>query len=382
MPTPHSIAAMRAVARRRLPKFVFDYCDGGAGQETALEDAVAAFSRRKMRPRILTGCESRDQSIQLLGQTFASPFGVAPVGLANLVHSGTDLALAQAARFAAVPYILSTAATTSLEQIARAAPGSWFQLYVGADQAIVDDLIDRAETCDFATLVVTADVPAPGKRLRDLMNGFVLPFRPSPRLVYEVIRHPAWLLDYLLHGGPQFENLKPYQHQGGATQDLATLMASQSSARLDWLLLNQIRRRWKGSLVLKGVLDPADAERAVSLGVDGLIVSSHGGRQLNCAPAPLDALGPIVEACPPGIPVMMDGGARCGEDVAMALALGARMVFLGRPFLFAVGALGPRSGPTRLIALLQDELDRALAHLGCASLGDLATLSVLQSPVA
>ena len=381
MPTPHSIAAMRALARRRLPKFVFDYCDGGAGLETALADAAAAFSRRKVRPRILTGCESRRQEVRLLDQTFASPFGVAPIGMANLAHSGTDLALAEAARSAGLPYVLSTAATTSLETIASAAPGSWFQLYVGKEQPIVDDLIDRAEACGFKTLVVTADVPAPGKRLRDLDNGFVLPFRLTPRLVYEVVRHPGWLLDYMLHGGPQFENLKPYQRQMGEAQDLAALMASQSSARLDWALLDQIRGRWKGPLVLKGVMDPADAERAVKLGVDALIVSNHGGRQLNSAPAPLDALPSIVDVCGPGTPVMLDGGVRCGEDIAMALALGARMVFLGRPFLFAAGALGPRAGPARLIAMLQDELDRALAHLGCASLDELPALTVLRSPI-
>jgi isopentenyl diphosphate isomerase/L-lactate dehydrogenase-like FMN-dependent dehydrogenase len=297
--------------------------------------------------------------------------------LANLVHGHTDIGLARAARGAGLPYVLSTAATTSLEQVAAAAPGSWFQLYVGKDQAIVDDLIARAEASGFAVLVVTADVPAPGKRLRDLDNGFVLPLRLTPKLISEVLAHPAWLFGYLRNGPPRFENLEPYSQGGGAAKGLAAFMASQSTARLDWALFEQIRRRWKGPLVLKGVLDPADAVKAVETGADGLIVSNHGGRQLNCAVAPLDALPQVVDAVGPNVPVMMDGGVRCGEDVAMALSLGARLVFLGRPFLYAVGALGPKIGPPMLIRNLRDEFDRAMAHLGCSTIADLAELAVV-----
>ena len=344
----------------------FDFIEGGAGRESALALNTAAFDSIRLWPRVLTGATDRTQAVELLGRRYAAPFGVAPLGMANLVRPGTDMALARAAERAGIVYVLSTAATTSLEEIAAECPNAWFQLYVGRDAAIVDDLIDRAEAAGLQVLVVTADVPAPGKRIRDLTNGFTLPLRPSLRMAGDLSRHPRWLLQILLGGAPRFANLERYAGSQPSTGSLADLMARQSSARLNWPLFESIRARWKGSLVLKGVLRPDDALRAAQLGVDAIVVSNHGGRQLDAAPSALEALTLVRKAAGPSVNVMFDGGVRSGEDIARALALGADYVLLGRPFLYAVAALGLQRGPTELIAQLSDELDRALAHLGCA----------------
>jgi len=363
----HTIEAMRCAAKRRLPRMAFDFIEGGAGRESALALNTAAFDSIRLWPRVLTGATDRTQAVELLGRRYAAPFGVAPLGMANLVRPGTDMALARAAERAGIVYVLSTAATTSLEEIAAECPNAWFQLYVGRDAAIVDDLIDRAEAAGLQVLVVTADVPAPGKRIRDLTNGFTLPLRPSLRMAGDLSRHPRWLLQILLGGAPRFANLERYAGSQPSTGSLADLMARQSSARLNWPLFESIRARWKGSLVLKGVLRPDDALRAAQLGVDAIVVSNHGGRQLDAAPSALEALTLVRKAVGPSVNVMFDGGVRSGEDIARTLALGADYVLLGRPFLYAVAALGLQRGPTELIAQLSDEIDRALAHLGCAS---------------
>jgi len=379
MKPAHSVAAMRKLARRRLPRLVFDFVDGGAGRESALTRSELAFDAVRLLPRVLAGAEVRSQTIELLGRSYAAPFGIAPIGMANLVAPGVDMALARAAADAAIPYCLSTAATTAIEEIARAAPASWFQLYVGREQAIVEDLIRRADTAGAPVLMVTADVPAPGKRLRDLDNGFMLPLEPSLRLAADLFTHPRWALATALGGAPRFANLERYEQPGASAQSLARLMASQSSARLDWELLARIRDRWQRRLILKGVLHPDDARRAQRIGADAIVVSNHGGRQLDCAPAPLEVLPQIAAAVGGRCRILLDGGVRTGEDVARALALGADAVLLGRPFLFAVAALGP-DGARALIAMLQDEIDRVLAHLGCCSPAELDQSFVWREP--
>lgn len=375
----HSIGAMRRLAQARMPRFAFDFIDGGAGGESALSRNTSAFDSVRLVPRVLTGAVMRSQAIHLFGRKYAAPFGIAPIGMANLVGPGTDMALARAAADAVIPYCLSTAATTALEDIASAAPASWFQLYVGQDAKIVDDLIRRADEAGIPVLVVTADVPAPGKRLRDLENGFVLPLRPSLRLAADLLSHPRWALALIREGAPRFSNLERYDRRDVSTQSLARLMASQCSARLDWEMLSRIRARWKRPLVLKGVLHPQDARRAQDLGLDGVVVSNHGGRQLDCAPAPIEVLPHVRSAVGAGFGVLLDGGIRSGEDVVRALALGADAVLLARPFLFAVAALGPRGGPA-LAAMLRDEIDRALTQLGCRYPGELDESFVLGCP--
>lgn len=378
---PFTIEHLRRQAKARLPKLAFDFIDGAAGREAALARAERALTETLLLPRILAGAEPRTTVAPLLGVTYAAPFGVAPIGLADLGWPGTDLALAAAAAAAGIPYVLSTAATTAIEDTVAVNPDAWFQLYVGRDQTIVDDLIDRAGASGIATLVVTVDVPAPGKRVRDLVNGFTLPLRPSPTSVLDLALHPSWCLATARAGAPRFANLERYAGAGASAQSLATLMAGQSSARFDWALFAAIRRRWAGKLVVKGVLNPADAHRLKESGADAIVVSSHGGRQLDAAPAPISMLPLVRDSVGGDFPVLMDGGIRSGEDIAKALCLGASFVLLGRPFLYAVGALGLAEGPGFLIRLLTGELDNALAQLGAADIaalgpGSLAPLRV------
>ncbi len=377
---PCDFEAMRRMARRRLPRFAFDFIDGGALSESALSRNAAALDAVRLLPRVLTGATARDQRTELLGQQFAAPFGIAPIGMANLVRPGTDLALAHAAARAEIGYTLSTAGTTALEPIAEAAPRSWFQLYVGRDPAITDDLRRRADIAGYPVLIVTADVPAPGKRLRDLRNRFTLPLKPGLGMALDLMRHPGWALAIATGGAPRFANLEAYSPPGSSTQSLAELMAGQSSARLDWDLLAKIRERWPRKLVLKGVLRPDDARRAIAIGVDAIGISNHGGRQLDASVAPIEMIAPIRDAIGGNVPLIVDGGVRNGEDIARCLALGADFVLLGRPFLYSVAAMGGARGPAALIDMLRDELDRAMAQLGCARIADIDATLLYERP--
>lgn len=376
----HTIAHLRSAARRRLPRLAFDFMDGGAGSERALARNCEAFAKIRMLPRALVGCETRRRAVTIFGEAYAQPFGVAPIGLANLIWPGADEALAAAAAKAQTPYVLSTAGTTSIETIAKIAPRAWFQLYVGRDQAIVDDLIARADVAGAPVLVVTVDVPAPGKRVRDLVNKFSLPLRLGPREAFDIASHPRWAMATWRAGAPRFANLERYGGEGASAQSLASLMAAQSSARLDWRLLGEIRARWPRRLVVKGLLHPDDAVRARAIGCDGVIVSNHGGRQLDSAPAPIEMLPAFRAALGADFTIGLDGGARCGEDIAKALALGADFVLLGRAFLYAVGALGPERGPSETIEIVADELDRAQAQLGCPAYEDLRRAQTMRAP--
>jgi (S)-mandelate dehydrogenase len=367
----HTIDHLREAARRRLPRFAFDFMDGGSGGEVALRRNRDVFREVALLPRALVNCERRDSSVELLGQVFERPFGIAPIGLANLIWPGADEALARAAAAARIPYILSTAGTTSIEAIAAVSRQAWFQLYVGKDQDIVDGLISRADRAGCPVLVVTVDVPAPGKRVRDLANRFSLPFRPDAHMAFDLVRHPSWSLATARAGAPRFANLEQYGAGNASPQSLAALMAGQTSARLDWDLLRTIRSRWPRKLVVKGILHPEDARQAKALGADGIVVSNHGGRQLESAPAPLTMLPAIRSAVGDGMPVLIDGGVRSGEDVAKALALGADLVLLGRAFLYGAAALGPDRGAAEAIRILSDELDRAQAQLGCRTYSEL-----------
>jgi L-lactate dehydrogenase (cytochrome) len=369
---------VRAAARRRLPRLAFDFVDGAAGRESSSRRSEAAFADILLVPRVLAGAEIRSTEAELFGTAYAAPIGIPPIGLAGLSWPGTDAALARAAGKARIPYILSTAATTSIEEIAQANPDAWFQIYVGKDQHIVDDLLDRAEGAGLKTLVVTVDVPAPGKRVRDLRNGFTLPLRLTARSVVNLVMHPRWCLSVLRHGAPRFANLERYAEEGSSTQSLAALMAGQSSARLNWELLAAIRQRWPGRLIVKGVLNPEDALRLRQVGADGIVVSNHGGRQLDAAPAPVSMLPAIRAAVGADYPVMIDGGIRSGEDIAKSISRGADFVFVGRPFVFSVAACGPEKGPALVIRTLTQELDNVLAQLGVTGIEALKPSSLAE----
>lgn len=365
-----SIDDLRRLARRRVPRVAFDYMDGGAESESGLARNRAAFDRLRLVPRYLVDVSSRDISTELFGRRWAMPFGVAPTGLASLIWPGADFMLARAAAAADVPYILSTAATASLEDVAKAAPGhGWFQLYAGRDQDIVDDLVRRAHAAGYPVLVVTVDIPVPGKRDRDLRNGLTLPLRVSARQVADVLRRPAWLLASARAGAPRFRNIEPYVKAARATS-LAEAMALQTSGNFDWGRLKRVRAAWPGKMVVKGLMAPDDVKRAADEGADGVILSNHGGRQLDAGPAPIELLPQALAAVQGRIPIMLDSGIRRGGDVLRALALGAAFCFVARATLYGVAA-GGEAGAARALAILRDEVDRTLGQLGCRALREL-----------
>ncbi len=376
MRAAHSIAALRLQARAALPRLVFDYMDGGAEDEAALRGNTAAFDALRLVPRAGRDVTGRDLSVELFGRRWAMPFGIAPTGLADLARPGADLAIARAAAAADIPFILSTTATTDIEAVARAIPDHlWFQLYMPADRAIGHDLVRRARDAGAGVLVVTLDVPAPGKRERDLLNGFSLPFRLGPRTLLDFALHPRWARRMAGAAPPRFASLAPYAPSGAGSTSLAAFMARQITADLTWEELARLRDIWPRPILAKGVLSAADVEQAARLGLDGVILSNHGGRQVGLAAAPVDLLPEAVRAADGRTLVMLDSGVRRGAHIAASVALGAAMTFAGRPTLYGA-AVGGQAGAATAIGILRDELDRCLAMLGARSPAELDSAMV------
>lgn len=365
-----SIDDLRRLAKVRLPRVIFDYLEGGAEDERCLSSNEAAFSRRKFVPRYLVDITRRDQSVNLFGQTYASPFGIAPMGMIAMVRPGADLMLARAAAQADVPFVLSGASTASIEDVARIAPKSWYQHYPCQDDRIADDLFKRVADAGLKTLVVTVDVPLHSKRERNIRSGWVRPYKPTLPVILESVRHPAWVIDYLKTGLPFMENYRRYAPPGTSARDLTSFYAKQVPTLHAWPLVEKIRRAWGGTLVLKGILHPDDAVLAANAGVDGIIVSNHGGRQLDRAVAPVDVLPEIVAAAGTRTTVMLDSGIRRGADVAAALCLGAKFTFAGRAPAYGV-SVGGVQGALRALAILRHELDLVCGQLGCPNAPDL-----------
>ncbi len=358
-----SVADFRALAQRRLPKFAFDYLDGGAGSEAGIRQNEAAFDELQLKPRMLINVEKRDLSTTLFGKKWALPFGTAPIGLGNILWPGAEEMVARACVAAGIPYSLSTPASTTLERIAELAPGNcWFQLYVSRSQEMIDDLVVRAERAGYETMLVTVDVPTAPRRLRDIRNNFSLPFRLTPRTLYELAMHPQWSLATLKAGVPRFANMERYADLSGP-QAVAGFMSSQVTGRFSWDDMKKLRARWKGKIVIKGLLSAADALKAREIGCDGVVISNHGGRQLASLPASIDVLPEIRAAVGPGFPLLIDSGVRSGEHIVKALAAGADFVLVGRAMMYAVAGLGA-AGPKTSIELLSDEMSRCMAQIG------------------
>jgi len=340
---------------------VFDFVDGAAGRERACARNAAALDDVILRPRVLQPVALRSLATRFLGRDFGVPFGIAPMGMCNLVWPGADRHLAQAATLFGMPLCLSTAASSSMEQVRDwAGDNTWFQLYVTGASEQAFALIDRAEAAGFTVLVLTVDVPVVANRVRDRRNGFAVPFGLGPRQILDFARHPRWSLATLAAGVPRAAHFD------------TGFDRSASRAGLDWHLFDRIRARWAGTLVVKGVMCPEDALRLRAAGADAIQVSNHGGRQLDSAAAAITALPAIRAALGPGFPILFDSGIRSGEDIARALAMGADFVMLGRPLLFALGAEGG-TGLVAMLRLLAEELDIALAQLGLTSPAQLAT---------
>jgi L-lactate dehydrogenase (cytochrome)/(S)-mandelate dehydrogenase len=367
-----NIDDLRRMAKRRMPRIAFDFIEGGVEDEEGLAHNEAAFRRYRMVPRFLRDIARRDQSASVFGYTFASPFGIAPTGINGLFRRNADLMLAEAAAAANIPYVMSSVANASLEQAAKIAPHMWFQVYGANDRAIVKDMVRRAGAAGIGTLVVTVDVPLLHKRERNMRNGFTRPLKMTPAVVLEALLHPAWIVEFLRHGGiPRFENWAPYSPPGSSTDTINDHYGTQTpSADQTWRDLEDYRRMWPGRLVVKGMLHPQDARRAVALGVDGLIVSNHGARQLDRAVSPLEMLPLVRAAVGDDVTLMLDSGVRRGSDVVVARCLGASLVFTGRATLYGVAA-GGVAGAAKAIEILRSQLDLTLGMLGCASLDEL-----------
>lgn len=357
------VADFRARAKRKLPRFAFDYLDGGAGSEDGMRRNEQAFADIVFKPRSLINVETRDLSTTFLGRRWAAPFGIAPIGLGNLMCPGADEAIARAARDADIPYTLSTAGTTSLERIAEIGQQhAWFQLYVSGVAADVADLVDRVDRAGYDVLLVTVDIPVPSRRLRDLRNNFSMPFRITPRVMYEIVTHPGWSLRMLAAGKPRLATLERYAPNAGR-ESMAAYMQSQIRGHFDWGELKKLRDRWKRRLVVKGLMSAEDAVKARDLGCDAVVISNHGGRQMEAGPTTVDLMPEVRAAVGQDYPLIVDSGVRSGEHVIKALAAGADFVLVGRAVMYAVGALGS-AGAKAAIDLLVDEASRCMGQIG------------------
>ena len=358
---------LRLLARRKLPRIAFDFIDGGADDELCLQRNRDAFARYRLLPRYLRDVRQRDPSVVLFGRTYSSPIGISPTGLAGLWRPDADLMLAAAARDANVPFLLSSAANASLEDGMAVAPEHvWFQMYCTSDERIHADLVRRAHQARPGVLVVSVDVPVNSNRERNRRNGFSRPLRMTPGVVFNALGHPAWVLRYLRTGGiPMMRNWLPYAPDGADASQVADLYGTLTPAPMvSWDHLRRIRDAWKGPLVLKGLLHPDDAREAARLGVDGLVVSNHGGRQLDAAPSPLEMLPAIRAAVGDRVELILDSGVRRGSDVVIARCLGARSAIFGRPTLYAVAA-GGQAGVARALQIMRNEIDMVMAQIGC-----------------
>ena len=373
-----SIADLRRIAQKRLPRSVFEFIDGGAEDELTLADNRAAFERVRLVPRVLVDVSAPRLETEIVGAPAAAPFVIAPMGSCVLGWPNADLALARAAAAHGIPYTLSTMATTSIERMADAVQGRlWFQLYVLRDKGLSEKLVDRAAAAAYDTLVVTLDLPAGGKRERDLRNGISMPLRMSARHLWEGLTHPAWALQMLRGGLPEFENVRGLMGQESAGLTIAAKVGQSLDAAYSWDDLARLRDRWKGKLLLKGVEHPLDARRLVELGADGIWVSNHGGRQLDGAIASADALPGVVEAVAGRASIIIDSGVRRGIDALKARAMGAQAVAIGRAALFGACA-GGEAGAHRALEILISELALALKLSGVPAV-DAIDASVLST---
>jgi (S)-mandelate dehydrogenase len=374
------VSDLRLRAKRRLPHFVFDYLDGGAGSEAGVRRNEQAFNDLLLNMRALVNVETRDLSTRLFGRIWAAPFGVAPVGLGNLIWPGADEAVARAAVATNLPYTLSTAATTSLERIAEIAPQhAWFQLYIAKRDADVADLVNRAEQAGYEVLLVTVDVPVPARRLRDIRNHFTVPFRITPGVALALLTHPSWSLATLRAGVPRFANVERYADVFDR-RSTAAYLSAEIRGRFDWDDLKRLRDRWPRRFVVKGLMTAEDAVRARDLGCDGIVVSNHGGRQLDSAPATLDVLPDIRAAVGSDFVLVLDSGVRSGEHVVKALAAGADFVLIGRAVMYALAAYGTAAAEP-LFALMIDEASRCLGQIGYPDVASLKAHAPFVRPI-
>jgi L-lactate dehydrogenase (cytochrome) len=379
---PADVLDYRELARRRLPRQLFDYIDGGAYAENTLRDNIAALRGIRLRQRVLRDVSTIDLSAQLFGQSLALPLILAPIGLAGMYASRAEVQAARAAELAGIPFCESTVSICSVEEVAAALKTPpWFQLYVMRDRAYVEQLMARATRVGCSVLVLTVDLAVVGARYRDVRNGVGVQLSTPKRvrMLCDVLSHPRWLLDVWLRGRPlTFGNLEAAVPGARMPGNFRHWVDSQWDASVTWEDLAWVRRHWAGKIVVKGILDAQDARRAADAGMDGIIVSNHGGRQLDDVDATARVLPKIARSVGDRVPVLVDGGIRSGLDVVKMLALGARACLLGRAWAYAVAAAG-EAGVTHVLSLMRDEMKVALALTGSSKLSDL-TEDILELP--
>lgn len=361
-----------AKARKHVPNFAFEYLDGGCNEEVNKLKNTAAIREIELAPHYLDDFGEADLSTEILGITYSAPFGVAPLGLQGLIWPNASEILAKAAFENNIPFVLSTVATSTIERIAEITEGrAWFQLYHPAEKYIRDDLIRRAASAGCPVLVLLCDTPSYGFRPREIRVGLSMPPKMTASNIMEMLLHPRWMLSTLKHGLPNFANLQPYMPKKRLNlNQMAAFMNEVFDKRMNYDKIAAIRDLWPGKLILKGVASERDARMAVDLGLDGIVVSNHGGRQLDAAEASVKSLQRLIAEFGPVTEVMMDSGLRSGPDIARVMATGARFTFLGRAFMYATAALGTRGGD-HMIGLLEAQLRQTMEQLGCEKISEL-----------
>ena len=381
-----SIEDLEKVAERSLPRSVFDYIAGGSEREASLQGNLVAFDSWRFIPRCLVDVEATSTTTTILGHPASNPFGFAPTGYTKMISPSGESAVAAAAATAGIPYVLSTMATTSIEQLALEVAGTnadlWFQLYIWRDRALTAQLVDRAANSGYRVLEVAVDTSVAALRRRDVRNGFTIPPRLTPSSLLDIALKPRYWTGMIANPGLSFANVSDSTSAGGG-YTIANI-TNQFDPSVTWRDLDAIRAQWPGKLVLKGPVGPADARRARDAGVDGIHLSNHGGRQLDNTIAPINLVRPIRKAVGKAMDIIVDSGVRSGADVALAIALGANAAFVGRPYLFGLAA-GGRRGVDKVVSLLHAELLRTMQLLGTPSIGELSrhgsTLVTLNPPI-
>lgn len=365
-----SIEDLIKKAKKQIPRFAFEYLDGGCNEDVNLYKNTAELREVELKPTYLSKHTHSDMKTELFGHVYDAPFGIAPVGLQGLMWPNAPEILAKAAHQHNIPFILSTVTTSSIERIGELTEGKfWFQLYHPAENTLRDDLLARAEAAGCEVLCILCDVPSFGFRPRDIRNGLAMPPKMTLSNMLQILGKPEWALKTLYHGQPSFANLQKYMPTGLNMGQLGAYMNQTFSGRVNEAKISEIRDKWKGKLVLKGVASEQDTEMAIKLGLDGIIVSNHGGRQLDAGQSAIKSLTPIVEKYKGQIKIMMDSGLRSGPDIARTLASGAEFTFMGRSFMYGVAALGSEGG-NHTISMLKTQLQQVMEQVCCERVED------------
>ncbi|MEL7002037.1 MAG: alpha-hydroxy acid oxidase [Bacteroidota bacterium] len=366
-----STTYLRERAKQRLPRFAFEYLVGGANEEVNLIKNNTDIQQIELRPEYLAPHTSSNMTTELFGETYDAPFGVAPIGLQGLIWPNSPEIIALAAKKHNVPFTLSTVSTSSIERIGELTSGKfWFQLYHPAEEKLRDDILKRAAEAGCKVLVALADTPSFGIRYKDIRNGLAMPPKMSVRNIFQIMSKPKWALLTLKYGQPNFATLRPYMPKNLDLKQLGQFMNQTFDGRLNQEKIKVLRDKWKGKLVIKGVVNEKDAEKALKLGADGFIVSNHGGRQLDAGQSTIKPMVELAKKYGDKMKVMMDSGITSGPDIARCIAAGAHFTFLGRTFMYGVGALGAKGG-NHTMAMLKMQLGQVMDQLGCAKVEDL-----------